>query len=200
MSIAEHPAEAAPVTLTFEEFLALPDDGRRRELIRGELRERGMTIRNRHHSRVQTKVAKLLDNWLDSQPEPRGEIVSGEAGFRLRGPLDSAVGIDVAYVSAELLASTPPKQAIFDGPPVLAIEILSPSDTHEGVVEKVELYSEVGTVTWVVDPYFKIVSIHRPGLSSDPYSNGDEIADEPYLPGFRIRVSELFGAVRGERA
>jgi Uma2 family endonuclease len=126
--------------------------------------------------------------------------VSGEAGFRLRGPLDSAVGIDVAYVSAELLAATPQKQAIFDGPPVLAIEILSPSDTHEGVVEKVELYSEVGTVTWVIDPYFKTVSIHRPGLSSDPYSNGDEIADEPYLPGFRILVSELFGATSGERA
>jgi Uma2 family endonuclease len=193
MSIAEHSAEAASVILTFEEFLALPDNGVRRELIRGELRERGMTIRNRHHSRVLSRIDWCLWNWLEAQPEPRGEIVSGEAGFRLRGPLDSAVGIDVAFVSPDLLAATPPKQAIFDGPPVLAIEILSPSDTHEDVVEKVGLYNEVGTVAWVVDPDFKTVIIHRPGFDSDPYSNGDEIADQPYLPGFRVLVSDLLG-------
>jgi hypothetical protein len=60
MSTAEHPAEAAAALMTFEEFLALPDDGVRRELIRGELRERGMTIRNRHHSRTMSTIAKVL--------------------------------------------------------------------------------------------------------------------------------------------
>jgi Uma2 family endonuclease len=200
MSILEHPPEASPTILTFEEFLALPDDGVRRELIRGELRERGMTVRNRHHSRIQAWIVARLIIWLEAQAEPRGEIVCGEAGFRLRGPLDSAVGVDVAYVSAELVAATPPKQAIFDGPPVLAIEILSPSDTHEAVVEKVGLYNEVGTVAWVVDPDFKTVIIHRPGFDSDPYSFGDEIADEPYLPGFRALVSDLLGARSGKRA
>lgn len=55
MSIAEPPTETEPGTMTFEEFMALPDDGTDRELIRGVvkvrgLKERGMTIRNRHHA------------------------------------------------------------------------------------------------------------------------------------------------------
>lgn len=45
-------------------------------------------------------------------------------------------------------------------PPVLAIENLPPSDELEDVVNKVELYLEDGTVVWVVDPDFHIVTIH----------------------------------------
>lgn len=193
MSIADAPVEAAPATMTFEEFLALPDDGIRRELIRGVVKERGMTIRNRHHSKVQIKIGKILDLWLDTRAEPKGEVVGGEAGFRLRGTKDSGVGIDVAYASAELVAATPDKQAIFNGPPVLAVEILSPSDTHEEIVDKVGLYFEVGTVVWVVDPDFRTVAIYRPGSEPVLLNAKDEITDQPYLPGFRARVSDFFG-------
>ena len=59
-------------TMTAEELMALPEDGIHRELIRGELREKPMTVRNRKHSRVEAKLAKILGNWLDGQPEPRG--------------------------------------------------------------------------------------------------------------------------------
>ncbi|MBX6312792.1 MAG: Uma2 family endonuclease [Isosphaeraceae bacterium] len=89
----------------------------------------------------------LLKLWLDTQPEPRGEVLSGEAGFRLRGTKDSPVGIDVAYASSpELVTATGAEERIYDGPPVLAVEILSPSDTQEEVVEKVDLYLEAGVV------------------------------------------------------
>ncbi len=37
--------------MTTEELLALPEDGLDRELIRGQLREKPMTRRNRWHSR-----------------------------------------------------------------------------------------------------------------------------------------------------
>ena len=71
-----------------EEFLEIPEDGISRELIRGELRERGMTIRNRFHCKISTNLAKSLGNWLDGRPEPRGEILTGDAGFRLKGTRD----------------------------------------------------------------------------------------------------------------
>ena len=66
-------------------------------------------------------MAKVLGNWLDTQPEPCGLIVSGEAGFILQRDPDSGVGIDVAYVSAEVAARNP-EGAYFEGPPVLAVE------------------------------------------------------------------------------
>jgi Uma2 family endonuclease len=182
--------------MTLEEFLALPDDGVERELIRGQVRVRGgedgMTVRNRRHGKAQTKIAKLLDNWLDLQPEPRGEILSGEAGFRLRPDSPNYVGIDVAYVSAELAARNDEDARLLDGAPVLAVEILSPSDKHEDIVEMVELYLEAGSAVWVVDPDFRTVAIHRPGRPLELLTDRQELTMEPELPGFRVAVAKLF--------
>ena len=89
MSIAE------PQLLTTEQLLAMPDDGKERWLIHGELREKVMTRRNRGHSRLEAVIAKLLGVWNDQQPPPRGEVLVGEAGVRLRRNPDTTVGIDV---------------------------------------------------------------------------------------------------------
>jgi hypothetical protein len=62
MSAAVSPPEKR--TMTAEEFLALPEDGIDRELIRGELRERGMTYRNRFHSKVEANIVFELKLWL----------------------------------------------------------------------------------------------------------------------------------------
>src|SRR4051794_8999383 len=133
MSVATSPPGK---TITAEELMALPEDGIHRELICGELRERPMTARNRKHSRVEARIAHLLSLWLEQQAEPRGLIHSGEAGFRLLREPETLVGVDVAYASPELVARTDDALAFYDGPPVLAVEILSPSDKHEEVVER----------------------------------------------------------------
>lgn len=181
-----------PKTMTAEELMALPEDGIRREIIRGQLRERPMTTRNWRHSELEARLARMLGNWLEEQSRPRGKILCGEVGFRLRREPETLVGIDVAYASAELAARTNKSVAFCDGPPVLAVEILSPSDKHEDIVEKVRLYPEVGTVVWVVDPDFETVCIHRPGQLSETFNTQRELAAEPYLPGFRLAVAELF--------
>lgn len=184
--------DAPPRTMTIEELFALPDDDIRREIINGELREEPMTRRNRTHSGAEARIAMLLGLWLDQQPEPRGKIHSGEAGFRLRADPQTYVGIDVAYASAELVAATDPKLPFYEGPPVLAVEILSPKDRHDEVVEKVRAYLEAGTVVWVVDPDFRIVRVHRPGDEIECVNATQTISGDPYLPGFRARVAEFF--------
>src|SRR4051812_6386351 len=179
--------------MTTEEMLALPEDGLDRELIRGQLREKPMTRRNRRHCRTESRTVTILEIWLEPQPEPRGEVVSGEAGFRLSRDPDSTVGIDVAYVSAEV-ASREPDAAYFEGPPVLAVEILSPSDTQEDIDEKVELYLETGVaLVWVVNPRFRTVTVYRKGADPVMFSGTQELTAEPHLPGFRVPVSRLFG-------
>src|SRR3954468_23501632 len=109
MSTAGAPPPMAPFApppvprrMTTEEMLALPEDGTERWLIDGELRERPMTVRNRFHSRVLIRVGKFLDNWLDEQPPPRGQVLGGEAGVRLARNPDTTVGIDVVYVPADV--------------------------------------------------------------------------------------------------
>ena len=87
-----------------------------------------------------TRIAKFLDNWLDGQPEPRGEVLSGEAGCRLRRDPDTTVGIDVVYISAALAQRQSADTTLIDGVPVLVVEILSPSDTQEEIDEKIDGY------------------------------------------------------------
>ena len=189
--------------MSAREFLALPDDGIHRELVRGRVREDSelwdggkrrsdMTVRNRFHSRIVIRVGQLLANWMDLQPEPRGEVVGGEAGFLLGGTRESLVGIDVAVVPPELVASTGPDQKLFHGPPLLAVEVLSPNDTHEEIAEMVSSYLEVGTVVWVIDPDLRTVTVYLPNGDVETLSVRRELSADPYLPGFRVDVARFF--------
>jgi Uma2 family endonuclease len=178
--------------MTWEEFLALPDDGMEHDLIRGELRTRTITRRNRSHSRTEARISYLLETWFESQPENRGQIISGEAGFRLSRDPDVGVGIDVAYVSHEVCRSSE-GSAYFEGPPVLAVEILSPSDKQEEIDEKISLYLEMGVaIVWVINPRFKTVTVYRPNVKPAFFHEDQTIDAEPHLPGFRAAVRDFF--------
>jgi Uma2 family endonuclease len=178
--------------MTAEEIMSLPDDGVERDIIRGELKERSMERRNPFYSDSEMCIGQVLKNWRDQQHKPRGKVVGGEAGFRLKKSPESFVGIDVAYISPEMVASHNPKLKYFDGPPVLAVEILSSSDDPYVVREKVELHQEVGTVVWIVDPYLRTLAVHVPGQPLALYNDRQELSGDPYLPGFRVAVAQLF--------
>lgn len=183
-----------PVLMTTEQLLAIPEnDGMDRELINGQLRERPMTRRNRRHSRTQTKFGKHLDNWLDIQPDPKGEVVSGEAGFRLRRNPDTTVGIDVAYISPETAAANADGVGLIDGVPVLVVEILSPSDSQEDVLDKVQVYLDCGVpLVWVAEPVFRAVTVYRPGAEPELFNAQQFLDGGAFLPGFRVKVADCF--------
>lgn len=179
--------------MTTEELLSLPDDGMERELIRGELREKPMTKRNRWHARTEAKLSYLLNAWLTGQSEPRGAVYSGEVGCILRRDPDTTVGIDVAYVSAEMAAREEDGTTLLDGPPLLAVEILSPSDKQEDINEKVDEYLASGVeLVWVVDPHFRTVTVHRRGAEPELFNVLQQLSGEPHLPGLNVPVSSIF--------
>jgi Uma2 family endonuclease len=179
--------------MTTEEMLALPDDGTERWLIRGQLREKPMTVRNRWHSRVLARFAQLIGNWLDAQSEPRGEILVGEVGCRLLRDPDLTFGIDLIYVGPELAAHQPPKTRLIEGIPILAVEILSPSDKVEEIDEKVDEYLNAGVlVVWIVDPHYQTVTVYRSDAQPVLFNADQELNGEPHLPGFSVHVCDIF--------
>jgi Uma2 family endonuclease len=179
--------------MTTEQMLELPENGVDRALIRGELREKPMTRRNRKHSRSMIHLGRFLDLWLETQVEPRGEIVGGDAGFVLRRDPDSSVGIDLAYVSAKVVANTPKSAAYFEGAPVLAVEILSPSDQQEDIDEKIDIYQGAGvSLIWIVNPRRQTVEVLRAGAEPELFNVNQVLTGEPHLPGFRVEVAEIF--------
>ena len=179
---------------TEAEFDALPDDdGVERWIIDGWLYEQPTTRRSFPHSRTEARIAHLLQRWLDQQSAPTGLVVSGEAGFHLRREPTTKVGIDVAYVTAEQAAATPPDASIIEGPPLLAVEILSPSDKLDTVTEKIEGYLRAGlSLAWRVEPKARLITVFRPDAPPEAFNIRDELTAEPHLPGFRVRVAEIF--------
>jgi Uma2 family endonuclease len=191
---------APPKTLTTEDLLDFPDDGIERYLIDGQLREvtgkpgeGPMTVRNSAHSTTESEIVYALRKWIDTLPEPRGKVASGEAGFILADRPQTTVGIDVAYVPHAIKTKKIKRRTLFLGPPILAVEIQSPSDESGRIREKVTTYLRHGVkVVWVVDPGYPIVAVHSKGQKIRFYQRGDTISDIPFLPGFACPVAEFF--------
>jgi Uma2 family endonuclease len=186
----------APKLMTVEEFLSLPDDGVERWLIRGQLREKrdtDMTRRNRLHSISVGRVTARLAMWLATQPLPRGEVVSGEAGFIFRRNPESAAGVDVALITPIQADAPDTETTMIEGPPVLIAEVLSPYDTTEEVTERVTEYLDCGVpLVWVLNPYFRTISVHRPNASPVALDDRDTLTADPELPGFSCPVADFF--------
>ncbi len=179
--------------MTAEDLFAVPDDGVDRELIQGQLKEKPMTVRNRFHTRAVTNLAYRLKDWLECRPQQRGEVHTGEVGCVLRRAPDTLVGIDVAYFSAEVMERQTNDTTLIEGPPTLAIEVLSPSDRTEDIRDKVLEYLAADVpLIWIVDPYFRTVTVHRPGKRPKMFNDGETLSGDVTLPDFEIAVASLF--------
>ena len=192
---------ARPITTA--ELLAMPDDGKRRWVINGELREqemetgdlggRTMTIRNRFHSEAMANITGELYIWRSSLPTPRGSVVCGEAGVRLPGEPPTTVGVDVAYVPPGVMVEQSEESTIIHGVPTLVVEILSPNDTVEQLDEMVSTYMTAGVpLVWVVDPHDRTVTIYQPGDEPTLVNARQQLTGGDVLPGFSTPVARLF--------
>jgi len=184
---------ATAARITTEELLALPENGMDRELIRGELKERPITYRNRLHVQAVAKITHLLFQWLEDQHAGEGTIGSGEVGCILRRDPDTTVGIDVAYFAADVMARQADDTTLVEGAPKLAVEVLSPSDKTEEVRDKVLEYLAAGVeLVWIIDPYFHTVTVHRLGGRPEMFNDEETLTGGATLPGLEIRVADIF--------
>ena len=183
--------------MSVEEFLALPDDGIVREYINGHCyeftQEYLMSLRNRRHCRAMTKAARHLEGWAETQGSPRGEVLTGDIGVQLRPDENVRVGIDVVYLTPEHSAATPLRARFVDGPPFLAVEIWSGSDTVELIYDRVQNLLDGGVpVVWALNPYLRNFEIYRSGEPIRTLNYTERVENEPYLPGFAVDVAAFF--------
>ena len=183
---------AAVSVMTTEQMLALPENGSERWLIRGRLRERARAF-HRWHSRALARLACRLQSWRDQQPEVRGAVLCGEVTVRLVRDPDTTIGVDLVYTAPDMMAQPPAEGSLVDGVPLLVVEILSPKGTRGQTHERIDTYLEAGVrLVWVIDPHNRTVLVHRPGAEPALVSASQELTGGAELPGFRVRVAELF--------
>ncbi len=174
--------------LSIEEFERLPDDGWRRDLVRGQVvcePPAGF-----EHGRIAVQIASLLYAFV--RERELGTVVGAETGFVLHDKPPTVRAPDVAFVADGRLASDPVGFAPLA--PDLAVEIVSPSNTVSEIQGKVVDYLDAGTrLVWVVDPRYRSITAYLSREEIRLLTEEEEIDGGAVLPGFRIKISELIG-------
>lgn len=173
--------------ITVEELEQIPEVGRY-DLIRGELIT--MTPAGGGHGRVALKIGSRLLEYVER--EQLGHCYAAETGFVLQRDPDVVLAPDASFVRTERL-SAEPVEGFIEGFPDLAVEVLSPSESSAHAQEKVVEYLEAGTrLVWVVERRRRTVMVYRADHSALLLLKNDHLDGEDVLPGFSIRVGEIF--------
>jgi len=183
-------AMTAKTLLTADDFYTLPSCGGKQELVRGSVVE--MAPAGGKHGDVQLELGMRMR--LHAKRTRQGYVI-GEVGFRLATAPDTVRAPDVAFITAARFPAGRLPETYIDGAPDIAVEVISPNDPPSEMGKKVQEYLEAGArLVWVVDPSTRTVAVHYPDRSPRLLRNDDVLSGEEVLPGFAVRVAELFGS------
>jgi Uma2 family endonuclease len=186
---SESSPPAFPRRMSFEEWVALPDD-EPGELVDGFLVED--EVPDYVHELIVIWVGHVLRDWGAAQ----GALVAGSgAKFRVT-PRRGRMPDLTVYLPGD---AKPPKRGLVTTPPSIAVEIVSPAarDERRDRVEKLAEYAEFGVRWyWLVDPELRTFEIlertpegrylHAIGVSEGT------ISEVPGCAGLSIDVSALW--------
>jgi len=173
--------------LTYDDYCRLPDNGRRYEIIDGELFVTPSP--RRAHQKVVTQLSRVLGNFVEAGD--CGEVYV--APFDVVFSLFDVVEPDILYVSKKR-ASVVTEENI-QGAPDLVVEVLSASTAEIDRTTKLKLYARYGVQEyWLIDPERCTAEIYRrepQGFERVASLEASGSLTTPLLPGFSVTLREL---------
>ncbi len=168
--------------MTEEEFMRLPDDGRKYELVDGEAKEVPAGF---EHDVIVMRIGFLMYPFAQKV----GYLAASSAGFRMvTGNIRSP---DISFVLRERLPEGKPPKEFMDGAPDLAIEVISPNEDWAEMERKIgEYFASGAKEIWLIDPDKRTLTVYKSPSNIHTFHADDEI-ETNLLPGFRCKVSEL---------
>jgi len=174
---------------TYEDWLDLPDDGFKYEVIDGELHV--TPAPSTAHQHVSARLHVAMANFVDARA--LGHVLAAPVGVRLPGqavPLQP----DLVFVPAARSDMIGPQH--IDGVPDLLVEILSPSNWPFDRRDKLQAYQAGGVPEyWLVDYRAKTIEVLV--LERGEYTllgvwRSGETARSRVLESFEVAVDEVF--------
>lgn len=174
--------------LSFEEFRQLPIDGKRYELVRGEVHV--TPAPSTRHQAVLQNLSLALGS----------HVIQNRLGEVWTAPLDVRLGEDTA-LQPDLLFISNPRAGIIQenwiaGSPDLVVEVLSPSTAAHDRATKLPIYAEAEVAeVWLIDSQAKTVEVLN--LQGKKYFveatlAGDQTLTSNLFPGWQLPLSCLF--------
>jgi Uma2 family endonuclease len=183
----------AQARLTYQDFLRIPDDGKRHEIIDGV--HYVTPSPNLRHQQLSGRLHYAIEHYLRRHPGV-GEV--------FYAPFDVVLS-NWDVVEPDLLLVLSDQRTILteqnvQGAPALVIEILSPTTRRRDETIKRKLFERVGVREyWLVDPRDRSVVIFLRTVKGEFTRSATLLADEssmlttPLLPDFCLNVSQFFG-------
>jgi Uma2 family endonuclease len=177
--------------LTADELAALPTEGLRLELVRGELR--AMPLATGNHGACAMRLGGLVGHYILTHD--LGEVYAAETGFLIERNPDTVRAPDFAFIEKSRVTPAAAAASWVPVAPDLVVEVVSSGDRQAEIADKIAMWLAVGVrLAWVVNPELREVVVHRPGQAPRVLSLVDTISGEDVVPGFACPVALIFGA------
>ena len=181
----------AKLALTYEDYVELPNDGKRYEVLDGELYV--TPAPSTRHQKVLGKLFFHLTAHL--QGRDLGEVLLAPCDVLLA--THDIVQPDLLFVARERAALIEP--ANVKGAPDLLVEVLSPTTRRTDERTKRDRYRATGVAEyWLVDPELETIKVYRwagEAALAEPklfeLERGDVLAT-PLLPGLELPLKAVF--------
>ena len=159
------------------------------ELIDGELVERGMGSSS---SWVGGEIYALLRDF--GRANRVGWAWPADAGYRCFPHKPGMVRFpDASFIRLGRLPGEQFPEGHTEIPPDLAVEVVSPKDRAEVLMEKLLDYRAAGVrLVWVIYPAAGIAHVYRPDRVISEVAADEFLTGEDIVPGFRVRLADLF--------
>jgi Uma2 family endonuclease len=178
----------AVALLTADEYAALPNDGRRTELVRGVVVALKFPLPR--HGQICTEAVHLLQLHLETHPI--GRTVGRSAFITGRNP-DTVRGPDICFYSYSRMPRGRLPQGYLPVPPDLIFEVRSPSEPWGGMYRKAGEYLNSGaTLVCVLDQETETAYVIHDEKAPRIVSKDEELTLPEVLPDFRVPVRRFF--------
>lgn len=181
--------EPAPPLVTADELLAMAPALGRFELSQGALVPMSPAAFN--SGLYARRIAGPLGEFVDDRE--LGLCGVAESGFVLSRTPDTVREPDVWFVTQERAPTREQGEQFFEGAPVLAVEVITPTDQFRDVIAKAREYLAAGTrLLWLLDPGPRLTLVLR---GDGRYTWLDETGTfdgEDVVPGFTLALGRVF--------
>lgn len=169
--------------LTFEDFLEIIEDDQKADLLDGVIYMSSPD--NIENNDLNAWLCTILTAFVEAKE--LGKVYVSRVAYRIgkkRGPEP-----DLGFIPKKMAKKT--RRGYIDGPPALAIEIVSPDSVQRDYIQKRAIYEEAGVKEyWILDPdetRATFLTLKKGRFEEMPLKNG--IVESRVLPGFYLQAS-----------